>query len=321
MIGPGKGMRGTRDLMDFTDRHELEQAFAKYMPLPGTLEPHLRDGLLHVLSQAGSLTRPQMVFELSMSYGLSRVDAKELAIALEYFHTASLIFDDLPSMDDATERRGAECVHVKFGEATAMLAALAIINRAYALTWKVIGAAPAERRRRAGEYIEQHLGIGGLLNGQSLDLNYFALPHDLATTEKVALGKTVSLIQLTLVLPALIGGAPAREIQLLDRIARFWGLSYQIIDDLKDVLHSSNESGKTVSRDLHLDRPNTALTIGVAATVERLERLIRLGDNNLTTLISVRPSNVFLRMLRESLREETQRVVQSACEGSSRGTA
>jgi len=307
--------------MEFVDRQELEQAFATYMPLPAMLEPRLRAALLHVLSQAGSLVRPQMVFELSTSYGLPRHSAKELAIGLEYFHTASLIFDDLPGMDDATERRGAECVHIKFDEATAMLTALAIINRAYALTWRAIGSCPADRQSRAADYIEQHLGVGGLLNGQSLDLNYFSLPHDLATTERVAIGKTVSLIQLTLVLPALLGGASAREIQLLDRIARFWGLSYQIIDDLKDVLQTSNESGKTVSRDLHLDRPNIALTIGIPATVKRLERLIRLGDGALTRLISVRPSTGFLQTLRASLQEETLRVVQSACEGALRGAA
>jgi geranylgeranyl pyrophosphate synthase len=307
--------------MDCVDRQELEQAFASHMPLPATLEPRLRLALLHVLRQAGSLVRPQIVFALSTSYGVPRAQSKELAIALEYFHTASLIFDDLPCMDDASERRGAACVHVRFGEATAMLAALALINRAYALTWKVIGARPADRQAPAAAYIERHLGVGGLLNGQSLDLNYFALPHDLATTERVALGKTVSLIRLTLVLPALLGGASASELLLLDRIARFWGLSYQIIDDLKDVLQTSSQSGKTVSRDLHLDRPNIALTIGVAAAVERLERLLGFGDKALARLVSARPAAGFLNTLRKSLREETRLVAESACDGASRGAA
>jgi geranylgeranyl diphosphate synthase type II len=307
--------------MNFVDKQELEQAFASYMPLPRTLEPRLRDALLHVLQQAGSLVRPQLVFDLSTSYGLPRIHARELAIALEYFHTASLIFDDLPSMDDASERRGAACVHIEFGEASAVLAALALINRAYSLIWKVISMCPGDRQAPAAAFVEQRLGVGGLLNGQSLDLNYSLLPHDLATTERVALGKTVSLIQLTLVLPALLTGAPTGQTQLLDRIARFWGLSYQIIDDLKDVLQNSAESGKTVSRDLYLDRPNTALTIGIPAAIHRLERLLRLGDRMLDRLLLVRPSTGFLRAMRESLHEEMQRVIQSACEGASRGAA
>ena len=64
--------------------------------------------------------------------------AKDLAIALEYFHTASLLFDDLPCMDNASERRGVPCVHLAFGEAGAILAALALINRAYALSWRAV---------------------------------------------------------------------------------------------------------------------------------------------------------------------------------------
>jgi len=75
-----------------------------------------------------------MVYLVATTYGLEEAPARDLAVALEYFHTASLIFDDLPCMDDATERRGVSCVHFEFGEAEAILAALALINRAYALS-------------------------------------------------------------------------------------------------------------------------------------------------------------------------------------------
>ena len=88
------------------------------------------------------------------------------------------------------------------------------------------------------------------------------------------MGKTVSLIRLTLVLPGILGGAAPDELQLLDRIAVCWGLTYQIVDDLKDVLHTSAESGKTHSRDVSLGRPNIALAIGIPAAVQRLSRLI-----------------------------------------------
>ena len=84
---------------------------------------------------------------------------------------------------------------------------------------------PARRdgQRKSLAYIEQRLGVEGLLNGQSLDLHYSTLPHTRETTERIARGKTVSLIRLTLVLPAMLGGAPAREIQLLERIAALLG--------------------------------------------------------------------------------------------------
>ncbi len=123
----------------------------------------------------------------------------------------------------------------------------------------------------------------------------------------------MSLIRLTLVLPALLGGASEAELQLLERIALFWGLSYQIVDDLKDVLQSSSESGKTPSRDLSLGRPNIALVLGVRGAAERLQRLIGLGDRMLGRLIVLRPGVRFLGNLREELGEEARQLTESVC--------
>lgn len=301
------------DAMQFADD------FTANLPLPAGTEPHLREALHHVLQNPGRFVRPQLVFQMSMAYDLSSASARELAIALEYFHTASLIFDDLPCMDNALERRGAPCVHLAFGEAGAILAALALINRAYALAWRAVSGAPRDLQSRALAYIERHLGIEGLLNGQSLDLHYSTLPHDGQTTARIAVGKTVSLIQLTLVLPALLGGASEVELQLLGRIAMYWGLSYQILDDLKDVLQSSEETGKTVARDGSLDRPNIALSIGIPGAVQRLTRLIRLGDKTFRRLMISNPGVSFLEKLHSNLQEESTRIVQGVYEVTTRG--
>ena len=307
--------------MRHQDANPLLEAFAASLPLPANLEPRLSLALQHILDHEGSLVRPQIVADLCAAYAFPADHARQLAMALEYFHTASLIFDDLPCMDDAVERRGAPCVHVAFGESSAILAALAFINRAYALAWQAVAACPPALQAKAQQYIEAHLGVSGLLNGQSLDLNYSSLPHNLATTERVALGKTVSLIRLTLVLPAMVSGASRRELQLLDRIAISWGLSYQIVDDLKDVLQGSNETGKTTARDISLDRPNIAVSIGVNAALHRMDRLLRLGDRTLDRLIERRPAMAFLARLRRTLQEEMVRVTESACEGSTQGAA
>jgi geranylgeranyl pyrophosphate synthase len=293
---------------------ELKHAINAYLPLPAKLEPHLQGALRQVLQKSGSLVRPQIVFQMAAAYGLSDSHSKDLAIAIEYFHTASLIFDDLPCMDNALERRGSECVHRKFGEAPAILAALGLINRAYALTWRAVGGSFKDRQSRALIYIEQRLGIGELLNGQSLDLHYSALPHDRQTTEQIAFGKTVSLIRLTLVLPALLGNASEHELHRLERIAKYWGLSYQILDDLKDVLQNAAQTGKTVARDVSLDRPNTALAMGVTAAAERLNRLIHLGDRNLRRLVLSRPAVSFLEKLRAELQDEVTRVTRDVCQ-------
>jgi geranylgeranyl pyrophosphate synthase len=291
----------------------IADAFQMGLPLPPSLDPRFEEALRHVLDHPGSLIRPRMVLLVATAYGLEAESARELSIALEYFHTASLIFDDLPCMDNAMERRGVPCVHFEYGEAEAILTALALINRAYALCWRAVSGVPQETQRRAMTYLEQLLGVHGLLNGQSLDLHYATLPHTRETTENIARGKTVSLIRLTLVLPAMLGGAAARELQLLERIALYWGLAYQMVDDLKDVLDSQAKSGKTVARDLLLDRPNSASAMGIPEALKRLARFIELGDRALERLLLSRLGLSFLGKLRGSLEEELARVTGDLC--------
>jgi geranylgeranyl pyrophosphate synthase len=302
------------DCMTSLDTKPFADAVSAGLPLPPALDPHFEEALRYVLDNPGSLVRPRMAFQVATAYGLESGYANDLALALEYFHTASLLFDDLPCMDDASERRGVLCVHLAFGEAGAVLAALALINRAYALSWRAVSGSSQASQSRVLAYIEQRLGVEGLLNGQSLDLHYSILPHNRATTERIARSKTVSLIRLTLVLPAMLGGAPAREVQLLERIALYWGLGYQMVDDLKDVLQSAVEAGKTVARDLLLDRPNAASAMGVSSAVGRLTRFIHLGDTTLRQLLKPRPEMSFLGKLRSSLEEELVRVTENACE-------
>lgn len=282
----------------------LREAFAAGLPLRPKTEAHLRDALRQTLDHPGSLVRAQMVFEIATHYGLAGDSAQNLALAVEYFHTASLLFDDLPCMDDAAKRRGEPCVHRVHGEATAILAALGLINRAYALAWQAIHSAPAEHRQAAGDYLEKCLGVAGVLNGQSQDLHYATLPENARAPHKVAMGKTVSLIQLSLVLPALLGGANESERLLLERLATFWGLSYQIIDDLKDMFSQPELTGKTAARDALLNRPNAALQAGARPAFRRLERLLRLGDCALSRLSGRQPKLPFLHQLRARFAEE-----------------
>ena len=160
--------------------------------------------------------------------------------------------------------------------------------------------------------IENCLGVGGLLNGQSFDLHYASLPPTLETTERIAQGKTVSLIRLTLALPAMLGGATARELQQIERISVFWGLGYQIVDDLKDVLQSAEQTGKTPARDIQLNRPNITAAIGISSALLRLTRLIDLGDRALDNLLSIRPGLRFLERFRGELQTELAQVTRDS---------
>ncbi|MDR3725384.1 MAG: polyprenyl synthetase family protein [Terracidiphilus sp.] len=290
----------------------LETAYRNHLPLPLDAEPHLRAALGHLLDHPGSMVRPHIVFRMATAYGIEPRAALELATALEYFHTASLVFDDLPCMDNASVRRGAPCTHVVHGESEAILAALALINRAYALAWRAAHRCPQGLQDASLNYLESHLGVNGLLNGQSLDLNFNTLPHTPASTARVARGKTVALIELTLCLPAMLGGATGRELQLLERLSNYWGLAYQMVDDLKDVLESGETTGKTSAQDAQLGRPNAVLEFGIAETAKRLVRILRLGDRTLEVLLQEQRALGFLRDFRSSLNKDLSRVLAVA---------
>ena len=290
----------------------FSEAFRNSLPIPQAVDPNLEEALRHVLDHPGSLLRPQLVAQLGAAFGLETSRARNLAIGLEYFHSASLLFDDLPCMDNALERRGVPCAHLVYGESGAILAALGLINRAYALTWRAVQGNGKRNQAQALSYVERCLGVEGLLNGQSMDLRFSRLPHTRETTEKIARGKTVSLIRLTLVLPAMLGNASKRELQLLERIAVRWGLAYQVLDDLKDLLQSATATGKTAGRDMALDRPNTASVLGTPAAIERVERLIRAGARALVQLRTRRRGLDFLDALQQKLASELARLTEAA---------
>ena len=261
---------GAKYILSAADASRVHAAFvgrmAEDLDAGADLEPALRGVLFDVLAHPGSLLRAQLAFDIQLRHAIEPEAALDLGVAIEYFHTASLLFDDLPSMDDGTERRGRPCPHKVWGEAAAQLGALALITRAYQLLWRSLAALPQARSRRATELVGACLGARGILDGQARDLHP-PRAWSAADVTKVAEGKTVTLIRLSLVLPALVAGAPDRELAELDMLSRSWGLAYQVIDDFKDHLLSAEESGKTPHRDRALHRPNLPAVLGADAAL------------------------------------------------------
>ena len=293
--------------------HErLREAYRTHLPIPPTVEHHLAAALLDTLQHQGSLFRAELAYRVAAAYGLPAVEGEQLAVALEYFHTASLLFDDLPSMDNALYRRGALCVHQLYGEGTAILSALALINRAYALMWKVMQAGDPHYVRAAAEYLERYLGLSGILDGQSRDLHFGITSADPHTSQHIALEKTASLIRLPLVLPAILGGAPEQQRHLLHRLAKFWGLGYQALDDLKDVLTGPQEIGKTTRRDELLHRPNVALELGTEQAIVRHRRLSDIAKRLIKRLGALNPQLSFLEEISARFDAETRATLEKS---------
>jgi geranylgeranyl pyrophosphate synthase len=273
---------------------DVRLGFRYLLPTPGTLEPGLRAALVDLVEHPGSLARAQLAYGVLRDCDMAVEPARRLAVAVEYFHTASLVFDDMPSMDDATERRGRPCSHVAHGEANATLAALALINRAYALLWQVLATLPPSAAAAAGALVTECLGAEGILDGQARDLRFGARsrqPRPVAVDDdparevlRVAEGKTVPLVRLALVLPAMAAGVGAPGLEHLERLSAAWGLAYQILDDFKDGLMSREETGKSTARDGLLGRPNLPSAVGRGNAMARLEALLADGRSALDAL-------------------------------------
>lgn len=267
-----------------TLQERLARALVAHASTDASIEPHLRDALEQSTGTPGGLLRAGLAYEGAVAHGWSGRRALALACALEYFHVASLLLDDLPCMDDAAVRRGRPCVHRVHGDATAILAALSLISRAYALLGETLAAAPSPAALACHRLVEEALGAHGLAGGQAADLRFAEGPRDARAAARVALRKTGGLFLAALLLPALAARATRAELRNLRALATYWSLAYQAYDDLRDLLANEATTGKTVGRDRRLMRPNVALALGVPAARVRVARLVRLVDGCLDRL-------------------------------------
>jgi|GEM_PF-746588 len=243
----------------------LKRALQHYAPRSADAHPLFRRALEDTLSRPGGLVRAALVLRTGQESGLSQPSAEQLACALEYWHIASLLLDDLPCMDDAEERRGRPCLHRVHGEATTVLVALALINRGYILVGDAFLEQPIGIRQDALATVEAAVGPGGLIGGQSRDLNYTPL-CPAREIGRIAWQKTGMLFWLALALPSLAAGPSPAERRDLRAASVYWGLAYQAIDDLADF----HQDGP----DAHLDRPNLVRALGAKRTQAHIRRLL-----------------------------------------------
>jgi geranylgeranyl diphosphate synthase type II len=171
--------------------------------------------------------------------------------AVEMVHTASLVLDDLPCMDDAATRRGRPTCHVAHGEATAILAAFALLNRAFEILaegWE--GGPDAAARSGIARELARAVGTDGMIAGQSVDLLMTDRTIDFPTLEFIHSRKTGALFMASAALGAVAARSRPAEVAAVVAYAKNLGLAFQIVDDLIDATGGADEAGKDVGKDL-----------------------------------------------------------------------
>ncbi|ESY42669.1 polyprenyl synthetase family protein [Mesorhizobium sp. RSR380A] len=212
---------------------------------PERLMAAMRHGVLN----GGKRLRPFLVMESAALFGADGEAAMRVAAAIECVHCYSLIHDDLPAMDDDDLRRGQPTVHKAFGEATAILAGDALLTLAFDVLADEATALPAERRAALVLALARAAGTGGMVGGQTLDLEAERSRPDEAGIIRLQAMKTGALIRFACEAGAIIAGAAPQD---RDRLAEFGsavGLAFQLADDLLDLTADASQMGKATGKD------------------------------------------------------------------------
>ncbi len=215
----------------------------------GGAEVRVFEAMRYAILNGGKRLRPFLVVSASRLFNVAERCAFRAAAAVEMVHSYSLVHDDLPSMDDDDLRRGKPSCHVKFDEATAILAGDALLTLAFeVLAGDATHSDPAVR-------CELVLGLGaacggqGMVGGQMIDLISEHQTLDIGTISRMERLKTGELIAFSCEAGAILGKAPAPARHALRAYAHDLGLAFQIIDDLLDEQGSEVDIGKSVGKD------------------------------------------------------------------------
>ncbi len=200
------------------------------------------------------------------------------AAAVEMLHCYSLIHDDLPCMDDDDMRRGKPSCHVAFGEAAALLTGDALLTMAFEMLSNVPN---SEHSKMCTRTLSVNAGFLGMIRGQELDLKLTKHMQDEKLLNQIHQNKTSKLIQASVVMGAICGGANQKQIDALDEYAQDIGLVFQIVDDILDCTSTEQQLGKPINSD-ELNEKLTFVSIyGLEKSREKAEEITKKAVLNL----------------------------------------
>lgn len=231
--------------------------------------------VIHAMRYAvagGKRLRGFLVLESAALHGIAEGAAMDAAAAVECLHAYSLVHDDLPAMDDDALRRGLPTVHVKWDEATAVLAGDALQTLAFELLCRpALGV--ADRRLALVAGLAQASGAQGMVLGQALDIAAEAAPAPLTLAQVTELqaGKTGALIRWSAEAGAVLAGADPAPLRAY---ATALGLAFQIADDILDVTGDPDKAGKALRKDAAAGKATFVSLLGLDGARARAGALV-----------------------------------------------
>lgn len=257
---------------------EIETILKEFLPREEGYQKIIMEAMGYSLLAGGKRLRPMLMKEvyLLFSEGTENLEEKKalhaFMAAQEMIHTYSLVHDDLPAMDDDEYRRGRKTTHVVFGEDMGILAGDALLNFAFETAAGTFSNAPSKWREIADalQILSKKAGIYGMIGGQVIDVKETGHAVSGEILDTIYELKTAALIESSMMIGAILGGAKESEVRIVEQIAKNVGIAFQVQDDILDVTGTASTLGKPV----HSDEKNEKTTYVTLYGVERSKKIV-----------------------------------------------
>ncbi len=275
---------------------EIEQVLQEYLPQQKGYQKIIMEAMAYSLLAGGKRLRPMLMKETYRLFGGTSRALKPFMAAIEMIHTYSLVHDDLPAMDNDDTRRGRKTTHVVYGEDMGILAGDALLNYAFETAFKAFVLEPEESLLigRALGVLGEKAGIYGMIGGQVIDVKEtgHAMPKEVLDT--VYELKTSALIEASMMIGAILGGASEEDVKTVEKIAKNVGIAFQVQDDILDVVGTEETLGKPV----HSDERNEKATYVALVGLEEAKKTVEERSRQAVELLKGLPGeNAYLEEL------------------------
>ena len=257
---------------------QIEEVIYSYLPdEKNGYQKTVLEAMNYSVKAGGKRIRPILMNETYKLFGGESKAIEPLAAAIEMIHTYSLVHDDLPAMDNDMLRRGKPTTHAKFGEAMGILAGDALLNYAFETGLKAMDVDPDNKAvYKALQVLAKKAGIYGMIGGQVVDVE--SEKQQNISKDKLDFIyelKTGALIEASMMIGALIGGATDEEVSKIELVAKKVGLAFQIQDDILDVIGDQETLGKPIGSDEENQKATYVVYEGIEKSKKDVENLTR----------------------------------------------
>lgn len=258
----------------------------------GCISKTLLSAMYYSFFSGGKRIRAQFVYVIGEALAIDKANCDKIALSIESIHTYSLIHDDLPAMDNDRLRRGKPTCHIKFNEATAILAGDALQSLAFEIL-QDINCPDIDKLRKINKFFAQCCGASGMVGGQQLDIEGENKKLMLNELEILHTNKTAKMFRACIVLPYILSqNQNNKKEDLLIRLSDLIGLCFQIKDDILDVTKTTTELGKTSAKDIDANKSTYVSLMGLEGANKYLldkkneinQIINKLKNNNISSI-------------------------------------